>query len=79
MECKEALIRLQEYLDGEISALTRDEVREHFEKCDRCYPHLRLEESFRDAVQRVTKGEAAPPGLRDRLLAAIAEEEEAGG
>ena len=77
ISCEEALEGLYEYLDGELVGAAHDRVKAHFDICARCYPKLRLEESFRLAVQRAARGQTAPPDLRRKLLAAL-EEAEAG-
>lgn len=69
--CHEALRLVHEFLDGELEGVTRAEVEAHFEMCKRCYPHLRLERRFRDAIQRACAGEAAPSELRSRVLAMV--------
>lgn len=67
--CEEALTRLYDYLDGELDHVPTEEVRLHFEVCKRCYPHLRLEEAFKEALQRAAEGcDRAPPGLRQRIM-----------
>jgi anti-sigma factor (TIGR02949 family) len=73
MTCEDALRRVQEFLDGELDDVSPDQVRGHFDICQRCYPHLRFEESFRKAVQRAAGRETAPAELRERLLRMIAE------
>ena len=73
ISCEEALSLVYEFLDGELEETPRQKVQEHFDVCQRCYPHLRLEESFRAALQRATHGEVAPPELKSRLLDLIAE------
>lgn len=65
--CEQALTFIQEYLDGELEGVTRERVEAHFDVCGRCYPHLRMEESFRAAVRRAGAGQEAPPELRDRV------------
>jgi anti-sigma factor (TIGR02949 family) len=71
--CEDALRRVHEFLDGELDDVSPDQVRGHFDICQRCYPHLRFEESFRKAVQRAAGRETAPAELRERLLRMIAE------
>lgn len=71
--CEEALAVMQEFLDGELDHLTHAQVKAHFDVCSRCYPHLRLEESFRVAVQRAARGNTAPPELKNRLKELLAE------
>ena len=74
ISCEEALEQLFEYLDGELEGESREQVARHFEVCRRCYPRLRFERSFMEAVQRVERGEHAPAGLRNRILEVLDEE-----
>jgi mycothiol system anti-sigma-R factor len=72
--CRDALERVFEYLDGELEGATREQVEEHFRVCGNCYPALAYETSFREALQRLRRGEAAPPSTRERILAALERE-----
>jgi anti-sigma factor (TIGR02949 family) len=72
--CREALERVQEYLDGELEHVSHEEVTEHFDRCKRCYPHLRLEERFRDLLHRSQEGEACPEHLKEQVLELLAAE-----
>lgn len=76
--CEEALRLVHEYLDGELDAVPQRRVKEHFDKCQKCYPHLHLESAFRDAVRRAAAGETAPPELKARLVELLAEAESQG-
>lgn len=76
ISCADALRFLQEFVDGELEATSRQQVEAHFEACQRCYPHLRLEESFRAALQRACVGPCAPPEIKARLLEALAQAKE---
>jgi len=73
ISCEEALSLVNEFLDGELEDVTKDRVKAHFDVCSRCYPHLRLEESFREAVRRASRGESASPELRAKLMSLLAE------
>ena len=73
ISCDDALRLVHEYLDGELENVSQAEVEAHFEACQRCYPHLRLERSFRQAVRRVATRETAPPELAVRLRELISE------
>jgi len=66
IECEEALRRVQEFLDGELEELSLREVEAHYDVCRRCYPHLRFEQAFREAVRRPGASQTPPPALRDR-------------
>ena len=71
--CHEALNVVHEYLDGELEGVSEEEVKAHFDMCKICYPHLRLEEWFKEAVQRAGSAERAPPELRAKVLELLAE------
>ena len=71
ISCEEALSVIYEFLDGELEEVSEQQVRAHFDVCQRCYPQLRLEESFRAAVQNATRGEAAPPEPVHELRSAL--------
>ena len=68
VSCEEALRLVHDFIDGELENVSHAEVEKHFEVCQRCYPHLRLEQSFRAALRRACAREKAPPELRDRVL-----------
>lgn len=74
-DCERSLARIQEFLDGELPDEERGEVAEHFQVCARCYPHLKLEEEFREKVRCALAKPEVPDGLRNRVLELIAREE----
>jgi anti-sigma factor (TIGR02949 family) len=74
ISCEEALSRVYEFLDGELDDVSHEEVEAHFHVCTRCYPHLQLENAFREALQRAAAGEEAPPELKSRILALMESE-----
>jgi anti-sigma factor (TIGR02949 family) len=71
--CQEAVSLLYDYLDGELTGVSEERVKAHFELCRMCYPHVRFEESFRAALKRAAAGEAPPTGLREHLLELLKE------
>lgn len=73
ISCEEALRLVHDFLDGELDGVTPAEVKAHFDVCQRCYPHLRFERAFREAMRRACAREAAPAQLRDRLEKMLAE------
>jgi len=75
LSCEEALRLVHEYLDGELEPVPEKKVKQHFDMCERCYPHLHLESTFREAVRRAAAGEKAPPELKARLVQLLAEAE----
>ncbi len=70
--CREAITVVQEFLDGTLEGVSADRVRAHFDICSRCYPHLRFERSFREALARASRGESAPPELKRRVVDLLA-------
>ena len=74
ISCAEALERLHEFLDGELEEVTAVEVAHHFRVCKACFPHLKLEERFRQALRESQKGEVCPDHVRARLMDLLAAE-----
>jgi anti-sigma factor (TIGR02949 family) len=72
----EAMEQLHEYLDGELDEVSHEEVARHFSICQRCYPHLRLEERFRDLLHGSQDAEACPEHVRRQVLELLAAEAE---
>jgi anti-sigma factor (TIGR02949 family) len=73
ISCEEALRLVHEFLDGELESVSEGQVRSHFDRCQKCYPHLHLETVYRDAVRRAVAGERAPAELKARVSALLAE------
>lgn len=71
--CEEALRLVHEYLDGELENVPRSQVKRHFEICGHCYPHLKLESSYREAVRRAAAGQRAPAELKAKVRRLLAE------
>lgn len=71
--CEEALSVVHDFLDGELPGVSHEQVKAHFDACERCYPHLRLEELFREAIRRAGTEERAPAGLKVKLKELLAE------
>jgi anti-sigma factor (TIGR02949 family) len=74
IECMEAMAKVQEYLDGELDGVSHEEVAQHFAMCKRCYPHLKLEERFRDLMHRSVHEELCPDHVREQVLELLAAE-----
>jgi anti-sigma factor (TIGR02949 family) len=76
--CAEALERVHGYLDGELDHVSHQEVAEHFAMCKRCYPHLHLEERFRELLHRSQEGEVSDH-VKEQVLEMLAGEVREGG
>lgn len=72
--CREALERVYEYLDNELSVADAAEIRRHFEKCRSCYPVLKFCESFQEAMRRAASCQCcAPPELKSKIAQLLKE------
>ena len=71
--CEEALAVIHDFLDGELVDVSQKQVKAHFDVCQRCYPHLHLEEAFREAIRRAAAQEQAPAGLEAKVIELLAE------
>lgn len=78
ISCMEAMAKLQEYLDGELEDVSHEQVARHFEICKKCYPHLKLEERFREFLRRHADDEEGAPAHLETKVLALLETEEAG-
>ena len=66
--CLDALLKLQPYLDGELSEADAELVRLHFELCAPCTPALHYLRSFKEALKRAgSQQSGAPPEVAARL------------
>jgi anti-sigma factor (TIGR02949 family) len=75
ISCREAAERVYEWLDGELDPDMQDRVGTHLRECARCYPFLRFEEAFREAVQRAgARKEPTPESLEARVLGSLRDE-----
>jgi anti-sigma factor RsiW len=80
-DCHAAVMRLWDYLDGELREADVRAVDAHLAECDKCPPHFRFERAFLRAVRRARR-DPPPPGapdgagrrLRDRVVAVLAAE-----
>jgi mycothiol system anti-sigma-R factor len=68
--CRQALERVYEYLDGELPAADAALIKQHFERCQACYPVLKYCTSFQDALERASSCQCCAP---DALKAKIQE------
>jgi mycothiol system anti-sigma-R factor len=66
--CREALERVYEYLDGELPSADAAAVRQHFERCQQCYPVLKYCKSFQEALERAANCQCcAPDDLKSKI------------
>ena len=74
LDCEGAMRRLWEYLDGELTAESRDAVRAHLAGCAACYGHYDFERAFLAALCDAEGSRRAPERLHERVLLALRSE-----
>lgn len=74
MNHRDAWGQLDAYLDGSLPAVERWGIAAHLDECAECRRYLAEQARFRGAVRQELMAAAPPPGLADRLRAALAEE-----
>ena len=66
--CRQALERVYEYLDGELPVADAAKIKQHFERCQACYPVLKYCKSFQDALERAAACQCcAPDELKSKI------------
>ncbi len=68
IDCAEALDRLYEYLDGELTAERTEEVKAHLESCAPCMAISLFESAFIGFLEARTRAQGAPIALKKRIL-----------
>lgn len=69
-QCKEALLNIYNYLDGEITEEVKMEVRKHLVDCSPCDGAFGFEAELKALVSRCCC-EEVPDGLRERIASAL--------
>ena len=78
ISCHEALSRLWEFLDGELSPEDEAAVKKHLDICDRCYTQYDFQRAYFEYTRQIREREHAPPSLRKKLFRRILEQESKG-
>ena len=71
-DCAQALARVYEYLDGELSPSDLERIREHIDDCGPCLQQYDLDIALKALVRRSCQ-ESAPADLRERIMVKITE------
>ena len=77
IDCLEVLDRLQEFLDGELTAERAEEVRRHLAHCAPCLQVSDFEAAYLRFLEARAQAQHAPPSLRKRLLERLLLDDEA--
>jgi anti-sigma factor (TIGR02949 family) len=71
IDCEEALDRLYEYIDEELTPVRAEEVRHHLEKCAPCLRVSQFEKAYLRFLEARARARQAPENLRKRVLEQI--------
>ena len=69
--CEEAITRLNDYLDHELTADERTDVMKHLQICQPCLERFRFEEVLLTQIRQRGVATVAPHSLRQRLGSAL--------
>jgi anti-sigma factor (TIGR02949 family) len=64
--CEEALKRLAEFIDCELSDSEQDNVEQHLRTCRSCYSRMEFESRLKQRLSALS-GDDAPTKSRDRI------------
>lgn len=68
LECSRALLRMFEYLDGEMTAADGRQIQAHLDACAECLRQYHLDQMVKLVVKRSCGSETAPIALRHTIL-----------
>ncbi len=70
MDCDEAIVRIYQYLDGELTVWRRLAITRHLDECPPCAHGFDFEIELRQVVASKCRNEV-PPELKRRIAQAI--------
>jgi len=68
--CDVVMQRLWAFIDGELDAVSEEQVRQHLELCRQCYPRFDFQRAYFRLMQQIA-AEATPGELRRRVFQAL--------
>jgi anti-sigma factor (TIGR02949 family) len=68
VDCSEALLRVFEFLDGEMAPSDRAQIRAHLAECAECLNQYDLDQMVKVVVKRSCVSEPAPVRLRSVIM-----------
>ncbi len=78
LDCRETVHRLYHYLDGELTATRKLEIKQHLDECSPCLRAFDFESELRSLVASCCR-DTVPDHLKERIAAAIDHERLAAG
>ena len=71
VDCSQALYRMTEYLDGEMTTEDAHEIARHLTECAPCLEEHEREQIIKRLIRRSCSREAAPAQLRTTIMQRI--------
>jgi anti-sigma factor (TIGR02949 family) len=68
IDCHQAVERLYEYFDRELTPELRSEVEQHLAACGGCFRHFEFERAFLRFLEARARGRGASPELKRRIV-----------
>lgn len=68
LECSQALLRMFEYLDGEMTGADAHQIQAHLDECAECLRQYHVDQMVKLVVKRSCRSEQAPITLRQTIL-----------
>jgi len=72
-DCREVLVKVYEYLDGELDGETVEKIKVHLDECGPCLSEYDLDVALKRLVRRSCGGDCAPDELRARIVMEISQ------
>lgn len=70
-DCSEALLRVYEFLDGELGPDECARIQHHLDECRHCLEQYDLDTTIKSLIKRSCGCESAPPTLRMTIMERI--------
>ena len=70
-DCSEALLRVYEYLDGELGPDEVAKIQAHLDECGPCLKEYDLDTTLKSLIKRSCESERAPEALRMTIMSRI--------
>ncbi len=68
LDCSQALLRMFEYLDGEMTGADAHQIQAHLDECAECLRQYQVDQMVKFVVKRACCSERAPITLRQTIL-----------
>jgi mycothiol system anti-sigma-R factor len=71
VDCSEALLRVYEFLDGELGPSACAKIQAHLDECGPCFNEYNLDTTLKALIKRSCSAEHAPDTLRTSIMSRI--------